>query len=78
MQSLKKIGKKKLLKLESGNEKNAILTSIKGHNSKVIRRNLPIYNPKPHLAGINLYAKFEENRSKTTQVRERKRTKCIF
>ena len=37
MQSLKKIDEK-LLKLESGNEKkkNAFLTSIKGHNSKVI------------------------------------------
>ena len=54
------------------------LTSIKGHNSKVVRRNLPIYNPKPLLVGINSYAKFEENRSKTTQVRERKRTKCNF
>ena len=52
------------------------LTSIKGHNSKVIWRNLPIYNPKPLLAGINSYAKFEENRSKSTQVRERKWTKC--
>ena len=47
-------------------------TSIKGHNSKVVWWNLPIYNPKPLLAGIN-YAKFEENRSKTTRVRERKR-----
>ena len=28
--------------------------------------------------GINSYAKFEENGSKTTQVRERKRTKCNF
>ena len=54
------------------------LTSIKGHNSKVIWRNLPIYNPKSLLAGINSYAKFEENRSKTTQVRERKRTISNF
>ena len=43
-----------------------------------VSRNLPIYDPKPLLAGINSYAKFEENRSKTTQVRERKRTKSIF
>ena len=36
MQSLKKIGKK-LLELESGNKKKMqFLTSIKGHNSKVI------------------------------------------
>ena len=77
MQSLKKISQK-LLKLESGIEKMQFLTSIKGHNSKVIRRNLPSSNPKPLLADINSYAKFKENRSKTTQVRERKRTKSIF
>ena len=77
MQSLKKIGQK-LLKLEIGNEQNAIFNLIKGHNSEVVRPNLPIYNPKPILVDINSYAKFEENRSKTTQVRERKQTKCNF
>ena len=30
--------------------------------------NLPIYNPKPILAGINSYAKFEENRLKLLKL----------
>ena len=70
IQSLKKIGQK-MLKIESGNE---FLTSIKGHNSGLNRRNLPIYNPKPHLPNINSYTKFEENRSKNAQDREQKRS----
>ena len=31
-------------------------------------------NPKPLLPDINVHAKFEENRSKTTQVRARTRS----
>ena len=44
-------------------------TSIKVHNSVVYKRIQLIYNPKPLLPDINVQAKFEENRSKTTQVR---------
>ena len=60
-----------MLKIESGNE---FLTSIKGHNSGLNWRNLPIYNPKPLLPNINSYTKFEENRSKNAQDREQKRS----
>ena len=70
IQSLKKIGQK-LVKLESGND---IFTSIKVHNSVVYKRIQSICNPKPLLPDINVHAKFEENRSKTTQVRVRKRS----
>ena len=47
----------------------AFLTYIKGHNSVVSERNKPICNPIPLLLDINVYAKFEENRSKGTKVR---------
>ena len=70
MQSLKKIGQK-LLKLESRND---IFKSIKGHNSVVYKRIKPICNPEPLLPDINVHAKFEENRSKNTQVRVRKQS----
>ena len=70
MQSLKKISQK-LLNLESEND---ICLSIKGHNSAVYKRIKPICNPKPLLPSINVRAKFEENRSKTTQVRVRKQS----
>ena len=69
-QSLKKIGQK-LLRLESGNH---IFTSIKGHNFVVYKRIQPICYHKPLLPDINVHAKFEENRSKTTQVRVQKRS----
>ena len=59
VQSRKKIGQK-LLKLESGND---IFTQIKGHNSVVYERILPICNPKPLLPDINVHAKSEEIRS---------------
>ena len=68
IQSLKKIGHK-MLKIESRNE---FLTSIKGYNSGLNWRNLPIYNPKPLLPNINSYTKFEENWSKNAQDRELK------
>ena len=68
MQSLKKIGQK-LLKLESRND---IFTSIKGHISVVYKRIKPICNPKRLL--LDMFAKFEKNRSNTTQVRIRKRS----
>ena len=58
-----------MLKTESGNK---FLTSIKGHNSGLNWRNLPIYNPKPLLPNINSNTKFGENRSKNAQGRERK------
>ena len=60
-----------MLKIESGNK---LLTSNKGHNSRLNLRNLPIYNPKPLLPNINSYTKFEENRSKNAQDRELKRS----
>ena len=41
---------------------------IKGHNSVVHERNLPICNPKQLIPNINAYAMFEENLSKNTQV----------
>ena len=58
-----------MLKIESWNK---FITSIKGHNSWLNWRNLPIYNLKPLLPNINYYTKFEENRSKNAQDRERK------
>ena len=61
----------KLLRLESGND---IFRSIKGHNSVVYKQMQPICNPKPLLSDINVHAKFEENRSKTTRFRIRKRS----
>ena len=68
MQSLEKIGQK-LLKLESWNDD---FTLIKDHNSVVYKQISPVCNPKPVLPDIN--GKFEENRSKSTQVRVRKRS----
>ena len=53
-------------------EEKQIFTSIKGHNSVVYKQIKPICNPKPLLHDINVHAKFEENQSKTTQVRIRK------
>ena len=50
IQSLKKIGQK-TPKKESGNK---LLMPIKGHNSRLNWRNLPIFNPKPLLSNINL------------------------
>ena len=70
MQSLKNIGQK-LLKLESGNDNFTLIT---GHNSVVYERIKPICNHKPLHPDINVHAKFEENRSKTTQVRVQKRS----
>ena len=54
------------------NEEKHIFTPIKGHNSVVYIQIQPICNPKPLLPDINVHAKFEENRSKATQVRVRK------
>ena len=51
-------------------KRKAFLTYIKGHNSE---RNWPTCNPIPLLPDTNVYAKFEENRSKGTKVRARKR-----
>ena len=50
-------------------EEKHIFTSIKGHNSVVYKRIQPTGNPKPILPDINVHAKFEENGSKTTQVK---------
>ena len=52
MQSLKKIGKE-MPKID--------ITSIKGHNSVLICRNLSICNPRILLTNINSHSKFEEN-----------------
>ena len=60
MQSLKKIGKE-MPKIESENQ---FITSIKGHNSLLIFRNLSICNIKTLLFNINSYTQFEENRLK--------------
>ena len=49
--------------------RNDIFTSIKGHNSVVYKQIQPICNPKPLLSDINVHEKFEENWSKTTQVK---------
>ena len=54
-------------------EEKHIFTSIKGHNSVAYERIWPNCNPKPLLSDINIHAKFEEIRSKTTQVKVRKR-----
>ena len=48
-----------------------IFTSIKGHESVVYTQIWPICNPKPHFLNINVHAKFEENRPKTTQVKSK-------
>ena len=55
-------------------EEKHIFTSIKGHNSVVYKQIWPICNPKPLVPDINVHAKFEENRSNTTQVTVRKRS----
>ena len=70
MQSLKKIDKE-MPKIENENQ---FLTSIKGHNSVLICRKLPICNPKTLLPNINSYAKFEENWLKNAPGRELKRS----
>ena len=44
-----------VLKILSGNE---ILTSIKGRNSVVNLRNLPLYNPNLGIIYVNAYTKF--------------------
>ena len=44
-------------------------TSIKGYNSVVYKPIKSICKPKPLLPDINVYATFEENRSKTTPVK---------
>ena len=41
-----------VLKILSG---NAILTSIKGHNSVAKLRNLPLYNPSLDIINVNVY-----------------------
>ena len=46
-------------KIES---ENKFLTTIKGYNSEVIGRNLPICNPRTLLHNIDSQTKFEENR----------------
>ena len=53
-------------------EEKHIFTSIKDQNSVVYKWIQPICNPKSLLPDINSHAKFEENWSKTTQVRVRK------
>ena len=59
MQSLKKISKE-MPKIDL--VKNQFITSIKGHNSVLICRNLSICNTKTLLFDINSYTQFEENR----------------
>ena len=54
-----------------GIEEKLIFTSI---NSTVYIQIKPICNPKSLLPDINVHAKVEENRSKTTQVRVWKRS----
>ena len=55
-------------------KRKALLTYIKGHNSVVSKRNQPTFNSIPLLPDTNVYAKFEENRSKGTKDRARKWT----
>ena len=55
-------------------EEKHIFASIKGNSSVVYNQIWPNCNPKPLLPDINVHAKTEENRSKTTQVRVRKRS----
>ena len=43
--------------IEHGNQ---FSTQIKGNNSVLIWRNLPIYNPKPLFLNINSYTKVED------------------
>ena len=54
--------------------RKAFSTYIKGHNAVVSERNQPTCNPIPLLPDTNVYAKFEENWSKGTKVRARKRS----
>ena len=44
-----------VLKVMSGNE---ILIAIKGHNSVVNLRNLPLYSPNLDIINVNVYTKF--------------------
>ena len=50
-------------------EEKHIFTSIKGHNSVVYKQIQPIWHPKSLLPDIDVIAKFEDNQSKTTQVK---------
>ena len=70
MQSLKKIGKE-MPKVENENQ---FVMSIKGNNSVLICRNLPICNPKTLLPNINPYTKFEEKWLKNAPGRKLKRS----
>ena len=44
---------------------------IKGHNFVESQRIFPIYNRKPLIPNINVYAKFEENPSKIIRFSDR-------
>ena len=55
-------------------ERKKFLTSIKGHNTRLNWRNLPIYNPKPLLPKINWNIKFKDNRSEMVKIETE--TKC--
>ena len=63
-----------VLKILSGNE---ILTSIKGHNSAVNLRNLPLYDPNLDIINVNVYTKFGLILSIGSQDIERKRNSDI-
>ena len=58
-----------MLKIE---HRNQFSTLIKGNNSVLIWRNLPIYNPKPLLPNINSNTNFELISSKNAENRARK------
>ena len=58
-----------VLKILSGNE---ILTSIKGHNSVENLRKLTLYNPNLDTINVNVYRKFGEILSISSQDIKRK------
>ena len=58
-----------VLKILSGNE---ILTSIKGRNSVANLRNLTLYNPNLDTINVNVYKKFGQILSISSQDIERK------
>ena len=66
----KKIILKKLVKkCQRQRVKNQFITSIKGHYSVLICRNLPICNPRTLLHNINSHNKFKENRYRNAKDR---------
>ena len=70
IQSWKTIGQK----MREIERENQFSTQISGNFSRLIWRNVSIFNPKPILFDINLHTKFEVNRPTNARDRAQKQT----